>query len=138
MNRKTFAVLAVAAGLAAGASFADEHKHDGGGVKVTPKLAVDLADLPGKEGMMLTVEFPPGHVSEAHRHEAHTFVYVLEGSIDMQVAGGELKHLRAGDTFYENPTDIHTVATNTSKTKPAKILVVFVKNKGAPPVMPAR
>lgn len=87
---------------------------------------------------MVTVEFPPGHVSAPHRHEAHTFVYVLEGSIDMQVEGGELKHLKPGDVFYENPRDIHSVSTNASKTKPAKILVVFVKNKGVAPVLPAK
>ncbi len=129
--------LALAATLLAVPASADEHKH-GGEVKVTPKFAADLADLPGKEGVVITVDFPPGHVSEAHRHEAHTFVYVLEGNIDMQVAGGELKHLKPGDVFYENPRDIHTVATNPSKTRPARILVVFVKNKGAPPVLPAR
>jgi quercetin dioxygenase-like cupin family protein len=135
MKRCTI-VLVLAAVLAAPV-LADEHKHAGGELKVTPKFATELTDLPGKEGLVITVEFPPGHVSEAHRHEAHTFVYVLEGSIDMQVAGGELKHLKPGDVFYENPGDIHTVATNTSKTKPAKILVMFVKNKGAAPVLPA-
>jgi len=130
--------FALAASLLAAPTFADEHKHGGGEVKITPKFATELADLPGKEGLVITVEFPPGHVSEAHRHEAHTFVYVLDGSIDMQVAGGELKHLKPGDVFYENPNDVHSVATNTSKTRPAKILVVFVKNKGAPPVLPAK
>lgn len=128
--------LTLAVTLLAAPVLADEHKH--GEVKVTPKFATEFADLPGKEGLMITVEFPPGHVSEAHRHDAHTFVYVLEGSIDMQVAGGELMHLKPGDVFYENPDDVHTVATNTSKTKPAKILVVFVKNKGTPPVLPAK
>lgn len=130
--------FALAASLLAAPAFADEHKHAGGEIKVTPKFATELSDLPGKEGMVITVEFPPGHVSEAHRHEAHTFVYVLEGNIDMQVAGGELKHLKPGDVFYENPNDVHSIATNTSKTKPAKFLVMFVKNKGAPPVLPAK
>lgn len=119
-------------------ALADEQKHGGNDVKVTPRFATDLTDLPGKEGVMVTVEFPPGHVSAPHRHEAHTFVYVLEGSIDMQVEGGELKHLKPGDVFYENPRDIHSVSTNASKTKPAKILVVFVKNKGVAPVLPAK
>lgn len=128
--------VALATTLLTVPALADQHKHSE--VKVTPKFATELTDLPGKEGMVITVEFPPGHVSEAHRHEAHTFVYVLEGNIDMQVAGGELMHLKAGDVFYENPDDVHTVATNTSKTEPAKILVVFVKNKGAPPVLPAK
>ena len=133
-----YATLALAACLVSPQAFADEHKHDGKEINVTPKLAVDLADLPGKEGMVLTVEFPPGHVSEPHRHAAHTFVYVLEGNIDMQVAGGELKHLKPGDVFYENPADVHAVATNVSKTEPAKFLVVFVKNKGTAPVLPAK
>lgn len=137
MKQRMTAVAVLAASLMTFPALADEHKH-GGEVKVTPKFATELGDLPGKEGMVITVEFPPGHVSEAHRHDAHTFVYVLEGSIDMQVAGGELKHLKPGDVFYENPKDIHSVATNTSKTKPAKFLVVFVKNKGAPPVLPAK
>lgn len=130
--------LALAATLFTLPALADEHKHGGNDVKVTPRFATDLADLPGKEGVMITVEFPPGHVSTPHRHEAHTFVYVLEGNIDMQVKGGELKHLKPGDVFYENPQDIHSVATNASKTKPAKILVVFVKNKGVAPVLPAK
>ena len=132
-----FTALALATAILAAPASGDEHNH-GGEVKVTPRFATELADLPGKEGLVITVDFPPGHVSDAHRHEAHTFVYVLQGNIDMQVAGGELKHLKPGDVFYENPNDVHTVATNTSKTKPAKILVVFVKNKGAPPVLPAK
>lgn len=128
--------LALAATLLAAPTFADEHA--AGAVKITPKFATDLSDLPGKEGLVIIVEFPPGHVSDAHRHDAHTFVYVLEGNIDMQVAGGELKRLQPGDTFYESPSDVHTVATNPSQTKPAKILVTFVKNKGAPPVLPPK
>jgi quercetin dioxygenase-like cupin family protein len=130
--------LIPAASLFSGLAFADEHKATSGDIKITPIFATELADLPGKEGMMLTVELPPGHASEAHRHEAHTFVYVLEGEIEMQVAGGELKNLKPGEAFYENPKDIHTVARNASKTKPAKFLVVFVKNTGAPPVLPAK
>ncbi len=130
--------LALAASLFAAPAFADEHKHASEDMVITPKFATDLSDLPGKEGLMITVEFPPGYVSEAHRHDAHTFVYVLKGSIDMQVAGGELRHLKPGDVFYENPDDVHTISTNTSKTKPATILVMFIKNKGAPPVLPAQ
>ena len=72
----------------------------------------ELADTPGKAGQLLTVEFAPGEVSAAHRHNAHTFVYVLEGSVVMQVQGGEAKTLTSGQTFYENPDDIHTVANN--------------------------
>ena len=96
----------------------------------------DLADMPGKAGQLLTVEFAPGEVSAAHRHNAHTFVYVLEGSVVMQVQGGEAKTLTAGQTFYENPDDIHTVANNASDTEPAKILVFFIKDSDAPATMP--
>ena len=96
----------------------------------------DLADMPGKAGQLLTVEFAPGEVSAPHRHNAHTFVYVLEGSVVMQVQGGEAKTLTAGQTFYENPDDIHTVANNASDTEPAKILVFFIKDSDAPASMP--
>lgn len=96
----------------------------------------DLADTPGKAGQLLTVEFAPGEVSAPHRHNAHTFVYVLEGSVVMQVQGGETKTLTAGQTFYENPDDIHTVANNASDTEPAKILVFFIKDSDAPASMP--
>ena len=96
----------------------------------------DLANMPGKAGQLLTVEFAPGEVSAPHRHNAHTFVYVLEGSVVMQVQGGEAKTLTAGQTFYENPDDIHTVANNASDTEPAKILVFFIKDSDAPASMP--
>jgi quercetin dioxygenase-like cupin family protein len=105
--------------------------------KITPLMQKDLADLPGKEGMMLTVELSPGEAGAIHRHNAHTFVYVLEGSIVMQVRGGKEATLGPGETFYESPADIHVVGKNASATKPAKFLVVFVKNKGAPPLVPA-
>ena len=96
----------------------------------------ELADMPGKTGQLLTVEFAPGEVSAPHRHNAHTFVYVLEGSVVMQVQGGEAKTLTAGQTFYENPDDIHTVANNASETEPAKILVFFIKDSDAPASIP--
>ena len=96
----------------------------------------DLVDMPGKAGQLLTVEFAPGEMSAAHRHNAHTFVYVLEGSVVMQVQGGEAKTLTAGQTFYENPDDIHTIANNASDTEPAKILVFFIKDSDAPATMP--
>jgi len=87
---------------------------------------------------MLTVEYAPGTASTAHRHEAHVFVYVLSGSVVMQVEGGKAVTLKAGDTFYETPADVHTVSRNASKTKPAKFLVFVVKDKGKPPVLPAK
>ena len=86
---------------------------------------------------MTIVEYPPGVSSAAHRHNAFTFVYVLEGSVTMQVRGGAVVTLKPGETFYESPDDIHAVSKNASATQPAKILVFFVKDKGAPATVPA-
>jgi quercetin dioxygenase-like cupin family protein len=104
--------------------------------KVTSLMSRDLSDIPGKEGDMLIVEYPPGAVDPVHRHNANAFIYVLEGSVVMQVKGGEPVTLQPGQTFYEGPNDIHVVGRNASKTEPAKLLVVFVKNKGAPILTP--
>jgi quercetin dioxygenase-like cupin family protein len=100
--------------------------------KVTPILSKDLADIPGKEGLMLIVEYPPGSTDPIHRHNAHGFIYVLEGSIIMQVRGGKEVTLTPGQTFYEGPSDVHVVGRNASQTQPAKFVVFFVKDKGAP------
>jgi quercetin dioxygenase-like cupin family protein len=105
--------------------------------KATPLLTKPLAGIEGKEGVMLTVEYPPGVASASHRHNANTFVYVLEGSVVMQVAGGPELTLTAGQTFYESPSDIHSVSRNASDSRPAKILVVLVKDIGAPATVPA-
>ena len=99
--------------------------------KVTPLMSKDLTECPGKEGVMITVEYPPGHSDEIHRHNAYAFVYVLEGSVVMQVRGEKEVTLTPGQTFYEGPDDVHIVGRNTSKTKPAKFVVFFVKKKGA-------
>jgi quercetin dioxygenase-like cupin family protein len=104
--------------------------------KVDMLMQKSFDDLPGREGVMLTVEYPPGDSSPKHRHNAHTFVYVLEGSIIMQVEGGEQVTLKPGGTFYETPDDIHIVSMNASKTEPAKALVFFVKREGAPITVP--
>jgi quercetin dioxygenase-like cupin family protein len=104
--------------------------------KVTPLMSKDLTDFPGKEGLMITVEYPPGSSDPIHRHNAHAFVYVLEGSIVMQVRGGKEVTLTPGQTFYEGPSDVHTVGRNASQTKPAKFVVVLVKDKGAPVLVP--
>jgi quercetin dioxygenase-like cupin family protein len=104
---------------------------------VTPLTSKDLPDLPGKEALMITVEYPPGSVDPIHRHNAHAFIYVLEGSIIMQVKGGKEVTLTPGQTFYEGPDDVHVVGRNASTTKPAKFVVFFVKDKGAPVVVPA-
>ena len=106
------------------------------GAEVAMLFKQDLPDIAGKAGQLLTVEFEPGEVSAPHRHNAHTFVYVLEGSVVMQVQGGEAKTLTAGQTFYETPDDIHTVANNASATEPAKILVFFIKDSDAPVSVP--
>jgi quercetin dioxygenase-like cupin family protein len=106
--------------------------------KVTPLMTKELTGIAGKEASMLTVEYAPGASSAVHRHNAHTFVYVLEGSVVMQVKGGKEVTLGPGQTFYESPEDIHTVSKNASSTKPAKFLVFFVKDKGAPGTVPAQ
>jgi quercetin dioxygenase-like cupin family protein len=106
--------------------------------KVTELMSKDLTNLPGKEGLMITVEYPPGSTDPIHRHNAHAFVYVLEGSIVMQVRGGKEVTLTPGQTFYEGPDDVHVVGRNASKTNPAKFVVFFVKDKGAPVLVPAK
>ena len=103
---------------------------------VTPLMTKPLAGVPGKEVLMLTVAYPPGGASAAHRHNASTLVYVLEGSVVMQVAGADLVTLRTGETFFETPDDIHAVSRNASATAPAKLLVTMVKEVGAPPTLP--
>jgi quercetin dioxygenase-like cupin family protein len=106
--------------------------------KVTELLSKDLTNLPGKEGLMITVEYPPGSSDPIHRHNAHAFVYVLEGTIVMQVRGGKEVTLTPGQTFYEGPNDVHIVGRNASQTKPAKFVVFLVKDKGAPVLVPAK
>lgn len=91
-----------------------------------------LPEFPGKEMLMITVEYPPGAVDPVHRHDAHAMIYVLEGAIVMGVKGGKEVTLTPGQTFYEGPDDLHTVGRNASKTKPARFVVVFVKKENAP------
>jgi quercetin dioxygenase-like cupin family protein len=104
--------------------------------KVTEVLSKDLANIPGKEGLMITVVYPPGASDPVHRHNAQGFIYVLEGSVVMQVRGGREVTLTAGQTFYEGPDDVHVVGRNASKTEPAKFVVFLVKDKGAPVLIP--
>ena len=106
--------------------------------QVTPLMSKDLADFPGKEGLMITVVYPPGASDPIHRHNAHAFLYVLEGSIVMQVKGGKQVTLTPGQSFYEGPNDIHVVGRNASTTKPAKFVVFLVKNKDAPVLVPVK
>ena len=106
--------------------------------KLTPLLSKELKESPGKEGLMLIVEYPPGNSDPIHRHNAHGFIYVLEGSVVMQVKGGKQVALTAGQTFYEGPDDVHLIGRNASNAKPAKLLVFFVKDKGAPVLIPTK
>ena len=105
---------------------------------ITPLLTNDLAGVTGKEVLMYTVDFPPGFSSPVHRHNAQVSVYVLEGSVVMQVRGGKEVTLGPGQTFYESPNDIHVVSRNASSTNPAKFLVSLIHQKGVPLVIPAK
>lgn len=101
-------------------------------VAVTPLIEKELSDIPGKETVMITVEYAPGGGDPVHRHRAHGFIYVLSGSVVMQVKGGKQVTLTPGQTFYESPDDVHTIGRNASKTEPAKFLVFLIKEKGTP------
>jgi len=104
--------------------------------KVTPLMSKDVPELPGKEVLLIKAEYPPGGSDPIHRHNAQTFVYVLEGSIVLQVKGGKEVTLTPGETFYEAPDDVHLVSRNASTTKPAKFIVFLVKDKNAPVLLP--
>jgi quercetin dioxygenase-like cupin family protein len=124
-------LLLVLAGLVVGNAVAEE-------AKVTPLLSKELKEGSGKEGLMMIVEYPPGNADPIHRHNAHGFIYVLEGSVVMQVKGGKQVTLTSGQTFYEGPEDVHVVGRNASNTQPAKLLVFLVKDKGAPVLVPVK
>ncbi len=123
--------MLVPAFLIAGALFAQD-------AQVTPLMSKDLPEYPGKEGLMITVVYPPGASDPIHRHNAHAFVYVLEGTVVMQVKGGKEITLTPGQSFYEGPNDIHVIGRNASTTKPAKFVVLLVKNKDAPVLVPVK
>jgi quercetin dioxygenase-like cupin family protein len=106
--------------------------------KVTSLMSKDLTENPGKELLMITVEHAPGGSSPIHRHNAHAMVYVLEGSVVMQLKGGKQITLTPGQTFYEGPDDIHVVDRNASSAQPAKFLVFLIKDKGAPALVPVK
>ena len=106
--------------------------------EVTSLMSKDLMDFPGKEGLVITVEYAPGASDPIHRHDAHAFLYVLEGSVVMQVKGGKEITLTPGQTFYEGPDDVHVVGRNASSAKPAKFLVFLIKNKDIPVVVPVK
>ena len=121
-------LLLVLTSLALSTAVAEEPKEP----KVTPMLSKELKEMPGREGLMLVVEFPPGAADPIHRHNAHGFIYVVEGSVVMQVKGAKEVTLTAGQTFYEGPNDVHVVGRNASTTKPAKIVAFLVKDKDTP------
>jgi quercetin dioxygenase-like cupin family protein len=123
--------LSVGLSLIAGTVMAQEPK-------VASLMSKDLPENPGKELLMITVEHAPGGSSPVHRHNAHAMVYLLEGSVVMQVKGGKEVSLTPGQTFYEGPNDIHIVDRNASKTQPAKFLVFLIKDKGAPALVPVK
>ena len=106
--------------------------------KVTQLMTRPLEGVPGKEVTMITVEYPPGSVDPVHRHDASTFVYVLEGTIEMQMEGAEKVTLHPGETFYEDPNGVHLIGRNASDTQPAKFVVVLVKNQDAPILVPVQ
>ena len=128
--RKNRALVSMLLGLMTGASMVQA-------ADVTPLMSKDL-ETPGKEVLMITVEKAPGGADPIHRHNAHGFIYVLEGSIVMQVEGGKEVTLTPGQTFYESPSDVHVVGRNASSTKPVKFLVFLIKDKGAPVLVPVK
>lgn len=129
--------IAIAASIGAGVFSAAAHAASPEAV-VAPLLEKPLDEYPGKEALMISVTYPPGAVDPVHRHNANAFIYVLEGSIVMQVRGGKEVTLTAGQTFYEGPNDVHTVGRNASQTQPAKFVVFMLKDKGAPVLVPAQ
>ncbi|AZG12419.1 MULTISPECIES: cupin domain-containing protein [Cupriavidus] len=137
---RRFASLASLAALvaAAGLAFAQPALAGPTDAKVTELTRQALADYPGKEVEMIVVEYPPGGYDPVHRHDAHGFIYVLEGTIVMGVKGGKEVTLKAGQTFYEGPDDVHTVGRNASKSKPAKFVVFLIKKQGAPILTPVQ
>ena len=128
---KNTAALALSLSLAGGTLVAQD-------ATVRPLLSKDLVGVPGRELSMITVEYPPGGRDPVHTHDAQAVVYVLEGSVVMQVKGGAPMTLTPGQTFYEGPDDVHIVGRNASQTAPAKFLVFFVKDKGGPILVPAK
>jgi quercetin dioxygenase-like cupin family protein len=124
-------LLSVGLSLIAGTLTAQE-------VKVTSLMSKVMTDVSGKEGLLITVEYPPGGSDPIHRHNAHAFLYVLEGSVVMQVKGGKEVTLTPGQTFYEGSNDVHIVGRNASSTQPAKFLVFLVKDNGAPVLVPVK
>jgi len=130
-KRSSFFSVSLAALLVLGALPADA-------ADVKELFAIDLADYPGREARIIEVSYPPGAQDVVHRHDAHAMVYVLEGEIIMQLKGQPAVTLKAGQTFYEGPADVHVVGRNASTTQPARFVVVLLKGKGAPILTPVK
>jgi quercetin dioxygenase-like cupin family protein len=131
INKTKIKLMLVLLCLMTGAAMAQQPE-------IASLMSKELKDIPGKEVLMITVEYPPSGADPIHRHDAHAFVYVLEGSIVMELKGGKQVTLKPGETFYEGPDDVHTVGRNASSTRPAKFLVFLVKDKGAPILVPVK
>ncbi len=124
--------------LVSGAVLADEHASTNAPPPVVKTVMTQrLPDYPGKEALMLLVEYPPGGADPEHRHDANAFVYVIEGTVVMGVKGGTPVTLAAGESFYEDPNDVHTIGRNASRDKPAKFVVVLLKDIDKPALIPA-
>ncbi|MGH8174129.1 MAG: cupin domain-containing protein [Rhodanobacteraceae bacterium] len=134
MRMKYLAILLAVFG--SGIVFAEDRDAPAPPPNVASIMTKVLQDYPGKEVLMLTVEYPPGGADPVHRHDAHAFVYVLEGSIVMGVRGGNPVTLTAGQTFYEGPDDVHTIGRNASREKPAKFVVFLLKDTAKPALVP--
>lgn len=136
MRTLKFALAVALSGLAAAASAQSSGEARPAEPKVTPVMTRDLPEYPGKEALMTVVDYPPGGVSGIHRHDAHVFVYVIEGEVVMGIDGGQEVTIGPGQTFTEAPGDVHTVSRNASTTRPAKFIAFFLKDKRKPAVMP--
>lgn len=92
----------------------------------------DLPNVPGKQLLAVEVSYPPGASTPSHRHpdSAFIFAYVLSGEIESVVDDEEPRIYRAGESWHEAPGAHHRVSRNASKTKPAKLLAVFVAESG--------
>jgi quercetin dioxygenase-like cupin family protein len=107
--------------------------------KVTTLMKEVLAEFPGHEVIVITLDIPPGAVSPPHRHPGHhVFGYVLEGSYRIKLDQGPETVLSKGQTFHEAPGQLHAVSGNASQTEPAKVLAFMVAESGKPITVPEK
>ncbi|MBU3078106.1 cupin domain-containing protein [Sphingomonas quercus] len=100
----------------------------GAGVSARPSFAAAIPNIPGKSLKVVEVSFAPGAVDGSHRHASSAYIYaqVLEGAIRSQVEGEPARIFRVGEHWDEKPGAHHIGAANASKTRPARLLAVFV------------